>query len=151
VRFGRVQIPVDGGEITAYVYRPSNKPEEDLCPFLINFHGEILAPGWNLPLKYKFTGGGFCFNNAAMDHQPCCNFVLDHGLSVMNVEYRLAPEYPFPIPVNDCYSALKWVNIFCQSDHRRLIGSQATSHGAQLGADFKKGLLVCGGSSGELT
>jgi len=50
----------------------------------------------------------------------------------MNVEYRLAPEYPFPIPLEDCYSAFKW----------------AASHDAQLRADLEKGFIVCGGSSG---
>lgn len=30
-------------------------------------------------------------------------------ISVALVEYRLAPEHPHPIPVNDCYDGLKWV------------------------------------------
>jgi len=39
VRFGGFQIPVDGGEIVVYTYRPSNGSEGTLYPFLINFHG----------------------------------------------------------------------------------------------------------------
>lgn len=30
---------------------------------------------------------------------------------MVNVDYRLAPEYPWPIPVNDAYAAVKWVRL----------------------------------------
>jgi len=84
------------------------------------------------PLLINLHGGGFCLYSAALDHQFCRDLALTHNLAVMNVEYRLAPEHPFPIPVDDCYAALKW----------------ATNHASQLGADVSKGLLLCGGSAG---
>jgi acetyl esterase/lipase len=44
-----------------------------------------------------------------MDHGLCCAVSAEQNLTVLNVEYRLAPEYPFPTPPDDAYAALKWV------------------------------------------
>jgi len=51
------------------------------------------------------------------------------------VDYRLAPEYPFPIGALDAYSVLKW----------------SARNAASLGADPERGLIVGGVSAGMLT
>lgn len=40
----------------------------------------------------------------------CRSLVRDANAVVVDVDYRLSPEYPFPIPVNDCWDALQWVS-----------------------------------------
>ena len=45
-------------------------------------------------------------------------FIASHGAIVVAVGYRLAPEHPDPIPVEDCYAALRWT-----SEDARLPGS----------------------------
>lgn len=53
-------------------------------------------------------GGGYIVGSAQNYHDQCSRFARELGLLVVNVEYRLAPETPFPGPLEDCYAALKW-------------------------------------------
>lgn len=54
-------------------------------------------------------GGGFVFGDINTDTQHCKRVVNGTGAVVFDVEYRCAPEYPFPIPVDDCWDALQHV------------------------------------------
>jgi len=115
VVLGEVQIPMRGGTtITGFTYRPKGK-EIEMLPLLLNFHE-----------------GGYILGKAAMDHAFCAAISAGAGLAVLNVDYRLAPEFPFPGPINDGYDALKW----------------AVEHANELKTDIAKGLFVCGTSAG---
>ena len=54
-------------------------------------------------------GGGFVMGNVS-SRDPLCLELARHGqCAVVSVDYRLAPEHPFPAGFNDCYAALEWL------------------------------------------
>ncbi|MEU4314380.1 alpha/beta hydrolase [Nocardia sp. NPDC024068] len=54
-------------------------------------------------------GGGYVIGNAAMGDR-FCRLVADRlGVVAASVEYRLAPEHPYPAPLDDCYAGLCWL------------------------------------------
>jgi acetyl esterase/lipase len=54
-------------------------------------------------------GGGYVIGNAAQDDAMCRRFARQLGVTVASVDYRLAPEHPYPAPLEDCYAALTWL------------------------------------------
>jgi triacylglycerol lipase len=54
-------------------------------------------------------GGGFISGAADMTDAACLQLAEEHQALVVSVDYRLAPESPFPGPVDDCHAALRWV------------------------------------------
>ncbi len=58
------------------------------------------------PLIISIHGGGYVAGRAAFDDAKNDELATRFGAIVVSPEYRLAPEFPFPIPVDDCISAL---------------------------------------------
>lgn len=54
-------------------------------------------------------GGGWCLGSLALYDRPCQALANATGRVILSVDYRLAPEYPFPRPLEDVYQALCWV------------------------------------------
>jgi acetyl esterase/lipase len=54
-------------------------------------------------------GGGLVTGAAAQDHRFCVEVARDLAVPVVSVDYRLAPEHPYPVPVDDCLSAWRWL------------------------------------------
>ena len=77
-------------DIPIRVYRP--KDRKNAGPGFINFHG-----------------GGFILGDLESGHKRCLDMSVNDGAVSVGVDYRLAPECPFPAGVEDCYSALMWV------------------------------------------
>ncbi|WP_067678245.1 alpha/beta hydrolase [Nocardia miyunensis] len=65
-------------------------------------------------------GGGLVMGSAAMDDSLCRAFADRLGALVVSVDYRLAPEYPFPIPLEDCYTGLRWLAGHSEVDADRI-------------------------------
>lgn len=80
----------DNKKIKIKIYEPKDIEKE--APCLVYFHG-----------------GGFVLSGLPYEKQLACRYALGARCKVVYVEYRLAPRFPFPIGVEDCYSALKWV------------------------------------------
>ena len=61
-----------------------------------------------LPTLYHVHGGGFVLGNRFLGLDDVLDWVTEVGLAVVSVEYRLAPDHPHPVPVEDCYRGLVW-------------------------------------------
>ncbi len=53
-------------------------------------------------------GGGLIIGGAKLDNRTCGALARDLNLVVVSVEYRLAPEHPFPAAIDDCFEAWQW-------------------------------------------
>lgn len=84
------KCPVQGGDITIRIFEPaaSSTPR----PVYVNFHG-----------------GGWVFGGLATDNDWCKRVALELDCVAFDVDYRLAPEYKYPIPINDSWEAFNWV------------------------------------------
>jgi len=62
-----------------------------------------------LPGLIHFRGGGFVLGTLNSSDRVCRDLAHLAGRVVVSVDYRLAPEHPFPAPVDDAYAATKYV------------------------------------------
>jgi acetyl esterase len=84
------EVAVAGGEIRVRVFAP---PGAGPHPGFLHFHG-----------------GGFVFGtiDSLVDEAKCAHLCSAAACLVVTVEYRLAPEFPFPTAPEDCFAALQW-------------------------------------------
>lgn len=62
-----------------------------------------------LPAVLSIHGGGFMMGDLSSDDVLNGRIASQVGCVVVGVEYRLAPEHPYPAPLEDCYAALAWL------------------------------------------
>ena len=103
----------DADGVRVRVYRPSD------------------SVGQTLPLLMNFHGGAFISGDPQQSEWWCSSIAHDVRAVVVSVDYRLAPEHPFPAAPDDCYAATAWAVARC----------------ADLGADGAR-LAVMGDSAG---
>jgi acetyl esterase len=72
------------------------------------------------PLVVYFHGGGFVFGDLRGGDWICGTVARDLDAIVVSVDYRLAPKFPFPAGVDDCYAGLVWA-----ADHANDLGADA--------------------------
>ena len=83
-------------EVPVRLYFPSEKA----------MSGEPVE-GEKYPVLLFFHGGGWVTESVENYDRVCSRMAQSTGHIVMSVEYRLAPEYRFPVPLEDCYAAAK--------------------------------------------
>lgn len=84
------------------------------------------------PALLWMHGGGYLIGKPEQDDGICAQYVRELGITIFSVDYRLAPKHPFPAPLDDCYSALKWI----------------VSHAQEINIDPKR-IAVGGNSAGS--
>jgi acetyl esterase/lipase len=80
---------------------------------------------------FSIHGGGMVFGHHLGNLESFDDWLLDHDVVLVSVDYRLAPEYPDPYPVEDCYAGLVWV----------------AAHADELGIDPAR-IVIAGQSAG---
>jgi len=98
------------------------------------------------PALLWIHGGGYVIGTAQQDDRLCRRFSTRLGITVASVEYLLAPEHPYPAPLEDCYSALTWLAGLPAVDRERVaIG------GASAGGGLAAALALLARDRGEVT
>jgi acetyl esterase len=82
-------IPGPGGEIPVRIYAPNGGPDR--------------------PAVFYVHGGGFVIGSLDSHDALCRFYALRTGATVIAVDYRLAPEHPFPAAVEDVLAAFRWI------------------------------------------
>jgi acetyl esterase len=83
------------------------------------------------PALYWIHGGGFMLGDVDGDLEQTAELAAALSAVVVSVEYRLAPEHPFPAPAEDCFAGLRWL----------------FSHAGDLGIDRSR-VAIAGVSAG---
>ncbi len=83
------------------------------------------------PAIYQIHGGGMMLGTRFFGIEELISAALTYGTVGVAVEYRLAPEHPHPVPVEDCFAGLVWV----------------AEHADELGIDPAR-IVVAGASAG---
>ncbi len=107
-----ISIPLEGRTLAARLYIPEGVTD-------------------NPPLTLFFHGGGWVCGTLETHDGTSRALARASGSALLSVAYRLAPEYPYPVPLDDCYQATLW----------------ASAHGEELGVDVTR-LAVAGDSAG---
>lgn len=84
-------IPGPGGDIAVRIYRP-------------------VTDAAALPVVVYAHGGGFVFCDLDSHDGLCRNLANRVGAVMVSVDYRLAPEHPWPAAADDLYAAVRWIN-----------------------------------------
>jgi acetyl esterase len=73
------------------------------------YRGGPPEPGRSAPVVVYCHAGGFALGNLDTDHRQCVELALRGRCTVVSVDYRLAPEHPYPAALDDAVAVLNWV------------------------------------------
>ncbi|WP_047604794.1 alpha/beta hydrolase [Pseudomonas putida] len=112
-----LDYPVSGATASLRVYRPLGMPTAAVTPVVVFIHG-----------------GGWVIGNLDSHDSICRSLANQTHTTVIAVQYRLAPEHRFPVPLDDCFAAIAYI----------------TDKACELGVDPKRALLVGDSAGGNM-
>ena len=115
----QVSGPEGEPDVWVRVYEPANRPA-------------------TLPGLFWIHGGGYVMGHPEHDDLQIKQFVKETECVVVSADYRLAPEHPYPAPIEDCYAALKWM--FEKADELGVDETRIAIGGASAGGGLAAGL-----------
>jgi len=92
------------------------------------------------PLVFDIHGGGFVTGDLSKDNNRCAAICEGVPCTVIQVGYRLAPEYHFPVPLMDCYRALCY--IVEHADYFSIDPERVALFGSSAGGNLVAGLSL---------
>lgn len=118
-----------GREITVRIYTPKEKTRNEILLF--------------------FHGGGWVTESIDTYNTVCMNLADLTGCKVVSVEYRLAPENPFPCGLDDCYAVAK--ELFCNAESFRARPEDIVLVGDSAGGNLAAAVSLRARDEGEFT
>lgn len=101
-----------------------------------------------LPCVLSMHGGGFVIGSVGMDDTAFDRWCPTLGIVGISVEYRLAPETPYPGPLDDCYRALLWA--VENADRLGVDAGCVGLHGISAGGGLAAALALLARDRGEV-
>jgi triacylglycerol lipase len=117
----RIAIPSDP-DVSAILYRP------------------VVAAAGSRPALLNIHGGGFIAGSAAREDANMRRLAHDLDVVILSVDYRLAPETPYPGPLDDCFAALLWLR--AQADVLGVDPARIAVRGVSAGGGLAAGLSL---------
>jgi acetyl esterase/lipase len=116
----------------------------EVGPIALRLHRSAQHDG-TVPALVWFHGGGYVIGTATQDDAVCEYLAREAGVLVAAVDYRLAPEHPFPTPLDDCHDALTWL-----ADQPEIDRDRIAIGGASAGGGLAAALALLARQRGEV-
>ena len=116
-------------------------------PVAVRVHRARDAEGL-LPAIVSIHGGGYVIGSYDMDSPALDRRCPALGVVGVSVEYRLAPETPYPGPLEDCYAALRWT--YDNADELGIDKNRIGVYGLSAGGGLAAGLALLARDRGEV-
>lgn len=117
-------------------------------PVKVRVHRPADATG-PLPAIVSMHGGGYMIGSYDSDDELFAAWCPKLGVAGVSVEYRLAPEVPYPGPLEDCYAALTWAA--ANAANLGIDPARIGVHGISAGGGLAAGLALLARDRGEVT